>query len=84
MLEVKLVCVDSEGLVKVGREVAGEWRSLWDGRLPRTSWLDPEDSVSREDRLERETYCGSGSIGLMNWSERWEIRGPPGRAGCSG
>lgn len=49
MLEVKLVCVDSEGLVKVGREVAGEWRSLWDGRLPRTSWLDPEDSVSRED-----------------------------------
>ena len=42
--------------MKVGREVAGEWRSPWDSRLLRAPWLGTEGSEIREDRW------GKGSL----------------------
>lgn len=36
-------------LMKMGRELVGEWRSAWAIRLFRIAWHAPEDSVSRED-----------------------------------
>lgn len=38
--------------MKVGGEVAGEWRSPWNRRLLRTAWIGPKDSASREDGWE--------------------------------
>lgn len=38
----------SAGLMKAGREVAGEWRSKGDSRLLRTAWSAPEDSKNRD------------------------------------
>ena len=49
------------GLMKAGIEVAGEWRSYWDGSLLRAAQLGPEGSKSREDGWQREAYLyGSG------------------------
>ena len=36
------------GLMKLDREVVGEWRSLWDIRLLRAACLGLEDSESSE------------------------------------
>jgi len=38
----------SAGLIKVGREMVGEWKSTRDSRLLRAARGDPEDSASRE------------------------------------
>ena len=35
-------------LMKVGGEVAGEWMSLWDGRLVKAAWLESEGSERRK------------------------------------
>lgn len=43
-------------MIKVGREVAGEWRSLRASRLLRAPWLGTEGSENREDRW------GKGSL----------------------
>ena len=48
-------------LMKVGGEVAGEWMSLWDGRLSRAAWLGSKSSESQEDGWASEAYLyGSG------------------------
>jgi hypothetical protein len=39
----------NSGLMKVRGEVAEEWRPLYNSRLLREAWIDPEDSESRED-----------------------------------
>lgn len=44
--------------MKVGRVVAGEWRSPCDGRLLRAAWLVPEGSESKEGKW------GKGSLPL--------------------
>ena len=36
----------ASGLIKVGREVVGEWRSHW---VSRVAWLGSEGSQNRED-----------------------------------
>jgi hypothetical protein len=82
--EAYFYVLGSACLMKLEGEVTGRVEIPLGQQPSQSSLFASVDSVSREDRLERETYCGSGSIGLMNWSERWEIRGPPGRAGCSG
>lgn len=38
----------ASGLMNVGGEVAGEWMSLWDGRLLREACLDSNCSESWE------------------------------------
>lgn len=39
----------ASGLMRVGREVAGEWRSSWESWLLREAGLCSESSASRED-----------------------------------
>lgn len=39
------------GLMKAGREVRGERRSIGDNRLFRVAWLATEDSASRKAHL---------------------------------
>jgi hypothetical protein len=48
-----LYCSEVADPMKVGREVVGEWRSLWDTILLRAAQHDPEDSASREDGWRR-------------------------------
>ena len=58
--------------MKVGREVSGEWRSLFDSRLHR------EHSEGVRWAGERETYLhGSGVSGLVQMEERRQENGSP-------
>lgn len=38
----------TSGLMKVSREISGEWMSPWNGRLLRAAWFGPEGSASKE------------------------------------
>jgi hypothetical protein len=70
--------------MKVGREVAGEWISPWDGGMLRVAWLRPEGSERREDELKKGRFslCFRS---LMEVKERQlENGGTSGIAGCSG
>jgi hypothetical protein len=46
MLDSYLYGSGFTGLMKVGGEMKGEWRSLWDSRLLRAAWLAPEPTLS--------------------------------------
>jgi hypothetical protein len=51
--------LESTGLMQVGREVWGEWRSPWDTRL-----LAPENSARRE--RENKYWVVEGKISILN------------------
>ena len=48
--------------MKVGREVAVEWMSSWNGSLLRAAWLGPEGSAIREDGWGREAYLYGSAV----------------------
>jgi hypothetical protein len=51
----------ASGLMQVGREESGGWRSTWEDRLLSAAWLVPESLASREVRWVKEVYLyGSG------------------------
>ena len=59
------------GLMKVGREAVGEWRSAKDRRLLRATCNAQEYSPSRENGLGVEANLyGSGFTGQMKGTER--------------
>lgn len=66
--------------MKVGREVAGEWRFPWDSsRILRVAWFVLENSASREDGSEREANLyDSGDLGLRKVGSQVarELRSP--------
>ena len=41
------------GMIKTGREIAGEWRSTYASRLLRAAYCASEDSASTEDGWEK-------------------------------
>ena len=52
------VLYDSEALgsMKVVREVVGEYRCPWNGKILRAAWLGPEGSEMGKDWWEREAF----------------------------
>lgn len=56
----------AKDLLKVGREVAGDWRTSWASRLLWSAWLARRTQGAGKMGGGREAYlCGSGSAGLM-------------------
>ena len=66
-IESNLYSSRSAGLMKVGREVVGEWSSARDRRLLTATWNAQEYSPSRENgwQMEANLYSSS-STGQMN------------------